>query len=361
MNALFHTYETHLADLEKATKYTVSNMQPCHLELWHLKQMYLTGTILSRISSCIEVLPHITSKQKNQLKLDLTRLSQMALPYFLAGTAANPVHHNFQTVENILLILSHRSNANHPDFEDYKKAVILALLHDIGNGYVDPDLKKVKKSDIADRRCELEEQDKTEAEIQDGIHPLIKEGEKYRKAHMVEGAKIAIKLLKEDANILEPEEIEEIAKIIKIHDNPSIAEYYSEAKKPYGEYLIPLNNDLAYTLREADRLWMVSQEGLEKDLFDDLRKSKKPDPFTKLRHNVKRFKDEYKLYEQATDITDKEKAGFQHKTLFRSEAGFTLCREYVWIWLARLAKECFGEAFIPSDADVEKVMALIFN
>lgn len=349
MNSISHTYAKNLAALEKATKFAVSKMQPRHLELWHLKQMCLTDLIINRTWSHIKALPNTTKKEQKQLKSVLTRLGQMAFPDLLTGTAANPVHHNFQTVENILLILSLDGSRKYQRFKYYKKAAILALLHDIGNGFVDPSLKKLKSSDITDRRNELVRQGKTKKQIDQEINPLIRQASKYREAHMKEGAKIADKLLRKanaSHNILKPTEIAEIVKLIRLHDNPSIVEYYSDSKRPYTKgKLIPLRNHLAYILREADRLWMVSKEGLEKDLFDDLRKDKQPDPFAKLRHNVKRFKDEYQLYTKANGITAYDLKGFQHETLFRTKGGFALCKQYVRKWLHDLTIECFGAEF----------------
>ena len=52
----------------------------------------------------------------------------------------------------------------------------------------------------------LEKQGKAEAQIQKDITPPIKDDEEYRKAHMAEGAKIAIRLLS-TAKILTKSEI----------------------------------------------------------------------------------------------------------------------------------------------------------
>jgi len=347
LTSVDNALEAYLREYEQTTHYAISDMHSKHLGLWHLKQLHLTSEILGRVYGCIKGLSNLDATEKERLIGFLKHLSQKALPLFVAGMHSNPIHHNVQTVENMLLILSHDDSY---DYANVKNGLILALLHDVGNGFVDLSLKKVKSSDIKDRQAEFVSQNKPQLEIDEEIEKLIDQATGYRETHMKEGAEIARKLL-EEANrskaILLPTEIEEIVDCIKIHDNPSIAEYYSVLGRQFGKnLLIPLNNDLAYALREADRLWMVSKEGLEKDLFDDLRKGKKPDAFGKLRHNVKRFKNEFRLYETASDVTPNDIEGFKYNTLFRTNGGFALCKRYVSENIAELSLECFGRNIV---------------
>ncbi len=348
MEGISKSYHSDLDGIEEALQFAVADMKPHHIELWHLKQLCLTEVILGRIAERISEL-QIDDSEKERLKANILLIGKLALPDFFKGMAANPVHHNFQTAENILRILADSGTPPPDDFETYNTAAILALLHDIGNGYVPKGLKKVKSSDIADRQRELKEEGKSPAEISEAVRPLIEEGKRYRKAHMIAGARVATELLKEankEYAVVSPDDVSRIASVIAIHDNPSIVEYDSKAGQPYDlGHLIPIHDELAYRLREADRLWMVSQEGLEKDLFDDLRKGNTPDPFNKLRGNVKRFRDEYKLYENAVGITRLDREGFQDKTLFRTKGGYNLCKEYVEVWMKRLGNECLPGLF----------------
>ncbi|MFC1635543.1 hypothetical protein ACFL5Z_11935 [Planctomycetota bacterium] len=335
MAAIFHPiiYDTigrYVATFAKQTKYRLTEMKHKHLALWSLIQLQLTYEISGRIWERIDSLPHMSPTDKNELKSILNQLSEMAFPLFVAGMSGNPVHHNFQTVENIIDILSYDDTSNYPL---YKKAAILALLHDVGNGVVNPNLKKIKSSDIKDRREELEKQKKNKEEIEEEINALSAQAEEYRDAHMKEGANIArtiLAVLNQSKTIVSKDDIEDIVFCIEKHDKPSIAELRQEINRPYDRsHLIPLENDLACLLREADRLWMVSKEGLEKDLFDDLRKGNKPDPCGKLWHNVNRFKEEYKLYTEAAGITEAEKRKFKNESLFRTEGGFKVCKRQV--------------------------------
>ncbi len=344
-DAYFDTYaseamRSRLAHLQDATEYRLCNMQPVHLKLWPLKQMCLTDEIVKRAWGVINKLK-ICERSQADLKKLLRQLGQMAFPLFVAGIDANPVHHNFQTIENMLLILLEEDSS---DYQLIKNAAILALLHDIGNGFVAPNLKKIKSSDIKDRRKELASLNKSKDEIDKELSTLIQQAQDFRKAHMKIGAIIARDLLSAlNHDIVTPDDINAIADCIEQHDNPSIAELRQEIGMSYGRSdLIPLDNPLACLLREADRLWMVSREGLEKDLFDDLRKGKRPDPCAKLFYNVGRFRDEYKLYAAAHFFSVVEKNGFQHETLFRTKGGFAVCKRYV---RERLS-ESLGRVFI---------------
>ena len=350
MAAIFHpsicdTIGRYAATFAKQTRYRLTGMKPKHLALWPLMQLQLTYEICGRIWKRIDSLPLADPTDKDELKSILNQLSELAFPLFVAGMAANPVHHSFQTVENALDIL-HLDHTS--DYPLYKKAAILALLHDVGNGLVDPNLKKIKSSDIKDRRGELEKQKKNKEEIEEEIDALSAKAEEYRDAHMQEGASIARTILPElnqTKAIVSKDDIEDIAFCIEKHDKPSIAELRQEINRPYDRsHLIPLENDLACLLREADRLWMVSKEGLEKDLFDDLRKGNKPDPCGKLWHNVNRFREEYELYTEAAGITEAEKRGFKNESLFRREGGFRLCKRQV----RQRLQDFFGTEFIDT-------------
>jgi len=323
--------------------YDVSDMERKHLRLWNVRQLQLTTDILKRIERHIDD-SSLADHEKEELTSLLNLLCKVTLPLFVAGMDANPIHHNVQVAENMLLIVT--ANGGH-DYAYVRKAVVLALLHDIGNGFVDPNLSKIKSSDIRDLRDELTRQGKTEEEINSEVEDLIEKAKAYRKAHMLIGADIAGKLLialegSPHFITLNPRDIEHIKKSIEQHDNPSIAQYDSDLDRPVDAgNLIPLDDPLAYDLREADRLWMISKEGLAKDLHDDLEKGKALDALAKLKHNVERFKEEVELYEKATgsapdQIDPEQLKAFKKGTLFRSEAAFELFQRYASARLAEL-------------------------
>jgi len=332
-NFFYSTALDYLNHYEKATGFSSLLMKVEHLELFNFKQFVLTNEILNRVFALIRSSPEnlINTEKKEELEKILIFLFNESLLYFVIGKEKNPIHHNIQTVENILQIVIDEKES----YDFIRKAVILALLHDIGNGFVKPNLKKIKSSDISDRKNELNNQKLSKDEIDEELKQLIDHAKEYRMAHMIEGSIIAEKLINQlnnakELNItIEKNEINEIKKIILIHDIPSIAEYYSSIDKVIStKDLIPLDNRLAVILREADRLWMVSKEGLEKDLFDDLKKNKNPNPLEKLKHNYNRFKDEYKLYVNS-NCSKEELYGFKNETLFRTDAGFNLLTQYM--------------------------------
>ena len=348
----------YLEKYEKSTCYSLSNMQPEHIGLWPLKQSVLTSSIFDRLIQFLDNTIYSRSKQA-ELHDILAYLLEIALPVFVLGMEKNPIHHNVQTAENMLKIVTGQKKP----YKFARKAVVLALLHDIGNGLVDPGLKKIKISDIKDRRKQMEKEKRSKKEIKEEEKKLIAEADIYRRAHMNEGAKIAGRLIAElNDRILKKKNrridnvgIREIEQCIKIHDVPSIAEGYTKLGKtiPYS-LLIPFKNgpgddrtlpdfsDLANMLREADRLWMVSREGLEKDLFDDLKKEGTTYAFEKLKHNCRRFKEEYDLYKKAKSITPKHLARFKGGTLFRNSAAFGLFRCYVSERIRELVVDNFG-------------------
>ena len=347
------TVETYLDRYAKATSCTVTDLRPEHLKLWRLKQLHLYSVITRRVLAAIDTKLDYRQAQPGKLKALIAHVSRMAFPMFVAGMAGNPIHHNMQVAENMVSIVAHGPKRQHAYL---RKALMLALLHDVGNGFVDPGLRKIKISDIKDTIARMKRENKSKREIDAKVKALGKEGEQYRDAHMKEGARVAVDFLKHVYKALKVRhargELEHIEKCIRIHDNPSIAEFRSQRKEPFGKKdLIPLDDGLAYALREADRLWMISREGLEKDLFDDLsknenrnkRKKKKPDALGKLKHNVGRFREEYGLYCRVKGITRTQMKGFKDQTLFRTVGGFKLYRRHLECRLCEL----FGNNYDP--------------
>ncbi|UCH93094.1 MAG: HD domain-containing protein, partial [Candidatus Aminicenantes bacterium] len=310
--------ESSIEKFKKKTGFTLPNIEPEGMNLWNLKQFDLAVNIFNRVIDIISA-SRYKQPQKDDLKNALAYLFEKALPFFVDGMDKNPIHHNVQVVENMLIIAIQETKSHRLDksYKFVRKAAVLALLHDIGSGFSNPGLRKIKSSDIKDREQELFKGEMPKEEIEKEISGLIEKAVEYRMVHMIEGAKIAENLLNEfnrdqkkfNGVTFNERDIQDIKKCIERHDLPCIAEYYVTLGKPCNKnYLIQLDNPLAVILREADRLWMVSKEGLEKDLFEDLEKNKKPEPLLKLKHNVNRFKEE---------------------TLFRTKSGLKLLKQYL--------------------------------
>jgi hypothetical protein len=226
------------------------------------------------------------------------------LPYLLDGRKSNPLQHTAQVVD-FMVDLS--LNENLPEREA-QKAVATALLHDIG--YARSKEGKIRKADID------AEQDREKKEA------LRQQAIQARKAHMDAGAEIAGELLAQSPDLFTPGEVQEIQAVIRIHDNPSIQEY-EEVND--GKWLLPPDNQLAQFLREADRLWMLSEEGIEIDLQRDKRKTGLRDAPKRIADNIERHLQEGALYYQAKGLPVAPNVyGFKGFSLYRTETGFLL-------------------------------------
>ncbi|MCP4582588.1 MAG: hypothetical protein GY839_13345 [candidate division Zixibacteria bacterium] len=349
------TLNTFLDVYESKIDYKSFHLQLQHICIWNCKQFILGNEIFNRTCVLIENSPYEDEEIHELIKI-LKYLFDNALPFYVLGMDKNPIHHNLQVVENIVQIVIGEKES----FQFARMAAILALLHDVGNGFVDPKLAKIKSSDIKDHVKNLYDEGRTEDEIDRETEKEIKKAILFRKAHMIEGVKIADRLidqLNKDNDSMRGiviENMKEITNCIEIHDNPSIADHYSQLDKNFNKsHLIPLNNPLAVVLREADRLWMVSKEGLEKDLFDDLKKKIENKAIEKLRHNLKRFVNEYNLYCKANEINSNELSKFKGKTLFRTATGYRLLKKYLKLRLLELD--------IEYHEDDEKIIPFILD
>lgn len=345
----------------------LSRLGPKHLRTWDIRQLRLSEAICERVSEIIGD-SQLDSSHKEDLAGVLKCLFEAALPLFIKGADANPIHHNVQTVENMLRIVMPTNEANNYGF--VRQAAILALLHDVGNGLVDPGLKKIKSSEIADCVENMKKEGKPQEEINDEVQKQVGEAIEYREAHMDAGKDAVIELFRQCPIVSSdwPEDAGEqpemlISECIAIHDVPSIAKLVSEIRKKgietdkeVKDYLIDGDDKLAVVLREADRLWMLSREGLEKDLIDDVRKAAKegkdedvtrrpPAAYGKLKYNYDQFTKEYRLYEDAGQANPGD---FQNKTLIRSAAGFDWFIDYVGNRINELKCEDFSLLQAPA-------------
>jgi hypothetical protein len=208
----------------------------------------------------------------------------------------NPLEHHLIVLKN-MIIISKEENRN------LLVAGAIAILHDIG---------PIKKIRVADVGAE-EDTDKKKLLDQQRIQNRI--------LHMRKGnalAKRQLLLLNEYSGkvFYTDKDIHTVCEVIKIHDNPSIG------------IPIPKENKMAVSFREADRLWMLSDEGFAFDLRRDSEKMKENTnnrllASMRLEHVRKRYQQERNLYSN-------EDGPFQDsKLFFRTKAGYRLYQKYL--------------------------------
>lgn len=223
-----------------------------------------------------------------------------ALPALKDGRHMNPIHHTPQVVEFLVRILLAETDME-PD--TLKRAIVTAVFHDSGNAYEPKSEKKIRKKDV------------------DADPSLREPGIEQRRRHM----RNSVSLLEGFMSLqieptFTPDEISEVKWIIGHHDDPTIAELLGgkeSAAYLFGPALEPRVR-LAVIHREADRLWMLSKEGI----VTDLKRKKKPwYPPAQITHNVIRHWEERKLYEEA--LPDKiEEIGFDaFSAFYRTKGG----------------------------------------
>ena len=249
---------------------------------------------LSRISKA----KGLIDDQKNELKHMLTTLFERTLPYFTKGVVSNPLYHNTQVLDNMVQI---GLGENLP-FRELKNALIVALLHDIGNAI--SEAVKVTKEQIKAAKNAGDEQ---------GAAHLKKLYEDFRSEHMARGPELVREVLKEltESKVVLEEDVSLICEAVKIHDNPSIGLPFEFDNSPRAKMIT--------VLREADRLFMVSYQGVVKDLMSDNKDINPENIKTKLASNMKKHTEEYKLY---VDKGSPYVVGFQHGTLYRTPTGY---------------------------------------
>ena len=239
----------------------------------------------------------LNNTEKKEISSLLYTLFEHVLDDLKQGVEANPIEHHLTVLQHALEI------AKVEGFTalEIKQAAALALLHDIAP------TKKITTQMVE----EADQGKKSE------FDRLRKE---YRKEHMKEGAMKARVRMQEVNEILgyealTPEDIDVICNIIAIHDNPSNK--------------IPISKDsrLAVAQREADRLWMLTELGIDTDLW----RSGKDITSVFLRQeqvewNINAFKKERNIYdENQEDFCNNE-------TFFRTQGGYKIYCRWCEYW-----------------------------
>lgn len=213
-----------------------------------------------------------------------------------AADIGNPLEHH-------LIVLRHMIEISKEENLSTLVAGAIAILHDIGS------VKKIRVADI-----------KAETNL-DKKRLLEQQRIQNRMLHMREGSALAqrqLLLLNEylGKSFYEDRDIDIVCEVIRIHDNPSVG------------IPIPKENHLAVAFREADRLWMLSDEGFRCDLRRDADNIKGDVDIVELapkglEHVIKRYQEERNLYGV------KEGTFQDDRLFFRTKAGYRIYLHYV--------------------------------
>jgi hypothetical protein len=271
-----------------------------------------------------------SANEKDELRRLLDLLFWKTLPYFRMRPDANPVHHNTQVLDNMVRI----ALGEGVDYRTLKNASVLALLHDIGNGISEkPKVKtdKIKKL-IAD--AEQAQDTATREKLQKEAIDLAPRAVAFRLEHMEKGPTLVREVTKQSVKerILQGEDVDLICRAVEVHDYPTIEELMKtcrssgvDTEHAPGVFLLHFDDTpfglLTTFLREADRLYMVTDQGVVKDLGDKSLPVTEENVKKKRKSNAGRHREEFALYD---DVGRGE--GFISGTLYRTQTGYRLFR-----------------------------------
>jgi len=236
--------------------------------------------------------------QRNLLLPMLGQLLAITYVDLRKAVVGNPIEHH-------PIVLSHMMEISMQEDLlriNVKRAAALSLLHDISS------VEKITKQMIKEAR-------KVSAARADTLELRRQQN---RILHMREGSAIAHRRLLELNESLEgiafdAEDIDTICEVIRIHDNPSL------------DIPIHRENWLAVAFREADRLWMLTEEGIRADLERGEEKNVNDDAACgeQLEFNMRRFREERALYRS---VESTEGPFCDNETFFRTQAGHAIYR-----------------------------------
>jgi len=268
----------------------------------------------------------LSQEEKGALKELLKTTYDLALPYFDTPPAmkSNPIYHHTQVLVNMMRIgLGEKFT-----FDELRTALLAALLHDIGNAVSKQE--KVKSSQIKDAV--------KDGRIQGdgGALDLARKAVAFRQEHMDNAPELIGQVLAQLPGNLEIDAagVQLIKDAAAVHDNPSIDNDLNAlgenrkdvAEYPAGHFLFRFDGSplgrMIEVLREADRLFMVSYQGVVKDITD----KKKEDVNAviinaKLLSNMDNHRGEYLKSYKGTDKDDEK---FIESSLYRTSSGFDI-------------------------------------
>ena len=272
-----------------------------------------------------------SAEEVRELRGMLPSVFWASLPHFVEGREQNPIHHNTQVLDNMVQI----GLGERPPYREFRNAVLLALLHDIGNAVCRR--QKFKTDEVVAA---------LQKDVQEGTRTALK-AIAFRLEHMNYGPELARDVLKPfvSQGKLGDDDVHLMGRAISVHDYPSIEKVLKDLAdktqttlgyKP-GDFLLPFDSSpfgrLIVWLREADRLFMLSEQGVIKDLRDGRKDVTACNVLAKLESNAKKHEDEFKLYERADRAE-----GFRGKTLYRTGTGYEMFIEFAKFLRAKWKK-----------------------
>jgi hypothetical protein len=283
---------------------------------WYLEQSVMAMVNLRDTFAQIQA-SQLEDNQKDELIEMLLLLFESTHAKMIQGREDNPVHHNTM----VLYLMTEIALNGGYHYNDIKDLSALSLLHDIG--YAETTAKKWTSAEV-----KAAVKGKTDAEMLS----IVTEAMQARDEHMCKGARIVECMLRElnvyfRKVLFEENRIHVIGEVVAIHDRPSSAklkEKYLPANLSKDD-LLPPKNELAKALRDADRLWMATAQGVKKDLIFAGEEVTEASLKGKLGDNCDSFKDEKNLYEKVYQ-NQGGVASFEFKgdTLFRTDAGYRI-------------------------------------
>ncbi len=240
----------------------------------------------------------------------LIALHDWTLPLLERGRHMNPVHHTAVVAELMAQILLEEAAAGRADSEKVKIGMAAAVLHDAGNAFEPPGEAKITVEMVRTGKSET-----ADALAQ-------------RRRHMDNGGLLAEAALRapKTARWFASRDIRPVRALVENHDAPTLAELATDDKAK-GEYLFhsppgpPFVAPLSAILREADRLWMLTIDGVLVDLTRKVQRGRTWDPLEQLEHNTKRHQEERGLYENCFPAPTLDNWGFGDATAFYRTAG----------------------------------------
>ncbi|MDD5430536.1 MAG: 6-phosphofructokinase, partial [Candidatus Omnitrophica bacterium] len=311
-------------------------------KLYALTDKELADKNLQDTVSLINSDGRLSPEQKKEITFLLEGLYQKASSYF-SNDKENPLYHHTQVLYNMARIALGELELNEETaYAELRNLLILALLHDIGNsGCVHT---KVVSKDIikAFEKANQEQNLQHKYELLKKAQDLAKEGIAFRLEHMDNAPPRIVLLTEEYVNegILEETDIHFISRAAVIHDYPTIENTLEEVRKAgievmhkRGKFLLPFADPaigrMVEFLREADRLFMLSVQGVIKDLKSDNKKRIEngepelgftPENInTRAQKNIGNHEREYLLYKNSGQDDRKF-----HRSLYRTQTGYNI-------------------------------------
>jgi hypothetical protein len=209
------------------------------------------------------------------------------LPYLIYGRHVSPIHHTTHVVSHLVKIYLEESTTKFGF--PVELAIVAGVFHDSGN-YAEAN----EKTTIEDVRSNRSNQ-----------HQAVQQ----RRAHAVLGAELAEGFMRSaDNDLFDESSICTVVSAILHHDDPTVAQLLVDkgtCPVMVKHLLFPGSfRRMNVILREADRLWMLTVDGI---IEDGLRKMKRDNLYIwngldQLTHNVKRHMEETELYEKAFTV-----------------------------------------------------------